>query len=143
MLVLRGAGQNAAVAGEHVHLDDGVVHEPILERRCLDAHAGMRAAERDRLELRHHARHGAMRERGVGQVDKCGHALGLDDARRRVDAQHLVEVLQIDARPLPWGAIAKEIGRFLRQPDAARRRVGQLGQQPSLFFLVTAQASLR
>ena len=133
MLVVRRAGDDAAVAGQDVHRDDRVVHEAVPKRRRLDADAGDRAAERDRLELRHDGRHRAGGERRVGQVDERRHALGFDDARARVDADDVVEVAEIDARPRTRRAVAKEIRRRLGESDgslarASRRR--DVGQQP-------------
>ena len=140
MLVVGRAAQDAVVAGEHVHLDDGVVHQPEPERRSLDADARHRAAQGDRLELRDDARHRAFGERRVRQVEERGHAFGFDDARLAVDVEHAVEVLEIDPRLRLGRAVAEEVRRRLGEAEShARRRRGKLGLQPVFFFRVGAQ----
>jgi hypothetical protein len=134
MLVVGGAADDASVARQHVQLDGGVVHEAVAERRRLDAHARDRAAGRDRLELRHHGRDVAVRERGVGERLVRHHAFRLDERSSRVDAQHLVEAGNVDARSTPRGAIAEQVRRALGQPDRHDTRASGLvhrGREPS------------
>src|SRR5204863_1598728 len=56
VLVVRPARENLTVAGQHIDLEQRFVDEPVAERRGLDADACSGAAQRDRLELRHHRR---------------------------------------------------------------------------------------
>ena len=53
---VRRRGDDLAGAGEHVHLEHRLVRQAVAERRRLDAQPGDRAAEGDRLELRHDQR---------------------------------------------------------------------------------------
>ena len=129
MLVVGGAGDDAPVAREHVHRDDRVVDEPVAKRRRLDADARDGAAERNRLQLRHDRGHRAGRERGIGEVDERGHALGLDPLRLGIHAQHAVEMREIDARRTPACAIAEEIGRPLGEPDGRAARIAGRGER--------------
>ena len=124
VLVVGRAGDDPAVAGQHVERDDRVVDETAPERRRLDAHAGDRAAQRNRLQLRHHGRHRPLRERRVDEVDVADHALGLDGARRRVDRDDLIEMGEIDRVPAPRRAVAKQVRRRLGDADAGRAAGG-------------------
>jgi hypothetical protein len=126
VLVVGRADDDATVACQHVQRNDGIVDEALAERRRLDAHAGDRAAQRDRFQLRHHGRHCALRQRRVDQVGVADHALGLDDAGRRIDPDHLVEMGEVDRVPASRRAVAKEIRRRLRNPDARPAACGPL-----------------
>ena len=118
VLVLRRASENAAIARHHVDCGDVVVHEPMAERRGLDAHAGHRAAQRDRLELRHDRGHHAVRERRVGEIDVAHHSLGFDEPGGGVDRKHVIEALEIDRGPRARLAVAEEVRCFLGESDA-------------------------
>ena len=113
------------------------------ERGRLDAYTCIRAAQRDRFELRHDLGHRAVRECRIGEVDEGRHSLGFDQTGCRIDTQNLVEMLEIDSLAFARGAIPKEVRSFLCQPEADARRGGQLGQQPGLLLFVTGQASPR
>ena len=91
----RRAVERAAIAGQHVHGRDRLVHEAVTKRRGFDADSRHRAAEGDGLELRHDRRHRPLRERRIGKIDECRHALRVDDAV--ADRDDAVEVRQVDA----------------------------------------------
>ena len=61
MLVIVGGADDAAVAGQDLHLGDGLVRHAVAQRGGLDAEPGDRAAEGYRLELGHHERHQLVR----------------------------------------------------------------------------------
>ena len=74
VLVVGGGADDAAVAGQDLHLDDRLVRHPVAQRSGLDAQPGDRPAEGDRLELRDHQRHQPVPQRRVAQVLVSGHA---------------------------------------------------------------------
>ncbi len=115
MLVVRAAGDDAAVAEQDIELERGVVHQAVAVRGRFDADAGERAAERDGLQLRHHRGHDAVHEAFAHQVLVRDHALGVDPAR--ADAQHLVELAHVEPAPRAARAVAEKIGGFLGEPD--------------------------
>jgi hypothetical protein len=133
MLVVARAGDDASIAGENIHRDNGVVHEAVAKRRRLDPDTRDGSAERDGLELRHDRGHRAGLERRVGKVDERRHALGLDQMRFDIHVQHAVEMREVDARRTPTRAIAEEVGRVLREPDRGAPRSagpGERSRQP-------------
>ena len=90
----------------------------MAERRGLDAHAGHRTAQRDRLQLRHDRGHHPVRERRVGEIDVAHHSLGFDESGGGVDRKHVIEALEIDRRPRTCLAVAEKVRRFLGESDA-------------------------
>ena len=88
MLVVRSGGDDLAGAGEHVQFDDVVEDQTAAKRRRLDAAAGGRAADRDRLELRNHQRRQTVRQRGRHQVLVGAHSADIGGEPVDVDAQH-------------------------------------------------------
>ena len=91
VLVVVGGDDDAAVAGQDLQLGDGLVRHAVAQRGGLDAEAGDRAAEGDRLELGHHQRHQLVRERGVAEVLVGGHAPDAGRPGDGIDAQHVAE----------------------------------------------------
>jgi hypothetical protein len=79
-------------------------------RRGLDADARDRAAEGNGLQLRHHCGHHALPQASRGERLVGDHALGLDPARLRIDAQDVVKGADVEATPGSAGAIAEEVG---------------------------------
>ncbi len=73
------------------------MHQTVAERRRFDSAAGGRAADRDRFELRHHARHHAFAQSGGGQHVVGRHALDADPALLGVDFENVMEVADIQA----------------------------------------------
>ncbi len=122
-----GGRDHAAVAGEDLHLGHRLVRHSAAQRAGLDAQAGDRAAERDRLQLRHDQRHQAVPQGGVGEVLVGRHAADDRRARRRVDAQHAPERRHVEAGRGAAAAEPEQVRRPLGQPDRAagrNRRVG-------------------
>ena len=111
-----------AGAGEDVHLEDRLVGQPVAERRRLDAQPGDRAAEGDRLQLRHDEGHQAVGQGRVDQVLVGRHPLDVGGAGLRVDRDDLVQPRDVEpgagrVRPGP-----EEVGGALGQPDRLARR---------------------
>ena len=95
-----------------------------------------RAAERDRLQLRHHRRHRARARASRRRASTYGdHAFGLDDAGGRIDADDLVEMREIDrAAPLARARSRNRFDVVLASPIAAPPRApaaGELGDELS------------
>ena len=132
VLVVRGGRHHLAVAGQDLHGQDRLMRHAQAQRGGLDAQAGDRAAQGDRLQLGHHERHQAVRQRRVRQVLVGGHAAHHRGAGRRVDVQHPAERGDVQlSGPGPRRLIAEpeQVGGALGQPDlrAGRdRRVGPL-----------------
>jgi len=92
--------------------------------------------ERDRLELRHDARHHAMRERCVREGGIGRHRLGVHPAGGRVDLQDVVQAAHIEPPSRRDVAVAEQVGSALVEPQrtavprpaqAAREVVATLG----------------
>ena len=129
VLVVVGGDDNAAVAGEDLHLGDGLVRHAVAQRGGLDAQAGDRAAEGDRLELRYHHRHQLVREGRVAEILVGGHAADAGRPGDRIDAQHVAERGDVEpGRCIRFGVTEPEqVGRVLGQPYRRawrQRRVG-------------------
>ncbi len=86
-----GRRDDLAGSGEDVHLEHRLVRHPVAEGGRLDAQAGDRTSERDRLQLRDDERsepEGQRRGHEVlvgahpGDVGRPGHRVDLDDARQ-------------------------------------------------------------
>ncbi len=117
VLVVRAASQHMPVPDQHIELEQRFVDESVPERRCLDAHACGGAAQRDRLELRHHRRQRAMSQRCGNQVFVRGHAFGLDPALTGVDRDDMIEPAQIEPPPGRAIGVAEQVRRVLAQPE--------------------------
>ena len=127
----RPASDDAAIRQRDVHFLHRLVDQAVAEGRGLDADAGHRAANGDGLELRHHARHHAVGQRGVDQGVVGNHPLDVRPAFFRVYFKHIHQA--------PGGkaaargrAIAQQIGERLVQPPfrsavgaGSRQRVGE------------------
>ena len=85
VLVVGAGGDDLAPGQQHLELEQRVVHEAVAERGRLDAHAGGRAADRDRLQLRHDGGHRAGGERRVDERLVGREPLDVDPAERGVD----------------------------------------------------------
>ncbi len=127
MLVVVGGDDHAAVAGEDLQCGDGLVWHAVAQRGGFDAEASDRAAEGDRLELRHNQRHKLVRERGVAEVLVGGHAPDAGCPGHRIDAQHVAERGDVELGRCARCGIAKpeQVGRALGQPN---RRIGRQGR---------------
>ena len=117
VLAVRTCGDDLAVAGEDVHLDHGLVRQPVAERRRLDAEAGYCAPERDGPQLGNDQRHQAVRQRRIDQVLVGAHALDVGAARVGVDSDHAVEPGDVEAGDRLSGAGAEQIRGLLCQPN--------------------------
>ena len=127
VLVVLGGDEHAAVAGEELHLGHRLMRQPVPDRGRLDAQAGNRPAQGNRLELRHDQRHQAVRQRGVAQVlIRCHPAHdGRPGRGVHVDNPGESRHVQADTLALPCRvAEPEEVRRRLRQPDrdAGRHR---------------------
>ena len=120
-MLARRAGHKAAVAGEDLHLFDGLVHEAESERRRFDADAAYRAANGDGLELGHYGGQQAVRQRAVGEGLVRGHALDVGGQAVAVDAQDVMEIAHIDTAFITLIAMAEEVRRRFGKAD---RRAG-------------------
>ncbi len=131
VLVVRRAADDLPVGSQHLERMHRIVDESMPERRRLDSDAGDGAAEGDRLELRHDRRHGALRERRVGESLVGNHSLGLDDAGTGVDPDDVGEAREVDPGRAPRRAIAKEVRCPLREARRGRATGSrELGAQP-------------
>jgi len=117
MLVVGGAGDDAAVAEQDFDLEHAVVHQAVAMRGRLDADAGDRAAEGDGLQLRHHRRHHAVREAFRYQRLVGDHTFGRHMAF--LDQENFIEVANVEPAARRAGAVAEQIRGVLRQPDRA------------------------
>jgi hypothetical protein len=108
----------------------------VPERRRLDAEAGHRAAQGDRLELRYYQRHEPVRQRGVAEILIGGHAAHNGGLGGHVDVDHVRERGHVEADSVGGGsrlgrvAEAEQVGRRLGQAhrDARRHRGVRVAQ---------------
>jgi hypothetical protein len=122
-----GHVQELARAGEDVHVEHRLVGRAVAEAAALDAEPDHRAAERDRLELRHDERHQSVGERRVDELLVRRHAEHVGGARHRVDLEDAGEHRDVEAALRRVGAGAEQVARRLAQ---AHRCVG--GQRRQL-----------
>ena len=132
VLVVRGGRHHLAVAGQDLHGQDGLVRHAEAQRGGLDAQAGDRAPQGDRLQLGHHERHQSVPQRRVRQVLIGGHAAHHGGAGLRVHVQHPAERGDVQLGDPGAGRLIAEpeqVGGALGQPHLRpgwHRRVGLL-----------------
>ena len=99
------------------------------QRGGLDPQAGDGAAQGDGLQLGHHERHQAVRQRGVRQVLVGGHAAHHGGAGRRIDVQHPAERGDVQLTSLGLRRLIAEpeqVGGALGQPHLRTGRDGSI-----------------
>ena len=128
VLVVGGGADDAAVAGQDLHLDDRLVRHPVAQRSGLDAQPGDRPAEGDRLELRDHQRHQPVPQRRVAQVLVGGHAADPGGAAGRVDFQHVTE--GGDVQPARSRGARRGLRDAVAEPEEVRGALGQADGSP-------------
>jgi len=106
-----------AIAGQHLQLEHRLVGEAVAKGRGLDAQAGDRATERDRLQLRDDERHEAVLERHVDQLLVRRHRLHVRRACVRVERQHPLKTPDVQPAPARVSPGAEKVGGRLRQPN--------------------------
>ena len=125
VLVVARADDDAAVAGQHFQRDGRVVHQSVPERGRLDPDAGHRAADGDRLQLRHDAGHRPMRERRRRRARRRSSSLRLSTVcGGGVESDDAIEMLEVDSRRRAPGAVAKQVRRRFGETDPRRRAAG-------------------
>jgi len=96
MFVIRGAGDDAAVAEQDVGLDQPVVHEAMTEAGGLDADADDGAGNGNMLEFGRHRGQETLRQRVGNELFVGYQTLGFDRGRLGVEVEHVVELGQRD-----------------------------------------------
>ena len=129
MFVGRRRGQDLAVAGEDVDLENRLMGQAGAEGRALDAESGDRAAEGDRLELWDDQRCEAVRQSGRDEVLVGAHAGDVGGARLGIHRDDPVESGDVQSRMRIGGALTKEVGRLLRKTHGCLRRDGTIAGQ--------------
>jgi hypothetical protein len=126
LLVVRRTDDKLAVRQQHFDLQQRVVHEPVPERRRLDADARGRAPDRDRLQLRHHGRHAPLQQGRRDEILVRRAAFGVHPAGVGIVPQYVMQRSQVDPVARRGPAIAKQVRGRLRQRERAGRRLFQL-----------------
>jgi hypothetical protein len=111
----RRADHHLAVALHDLVGEAVVVEAAVAVRHRLDRAAGHRAAQRDALELGHHRRDQAQRQRGAQEIGEGDARLGGAGPRLPIDLEHLVEVAEVDplAREPAVAGQRNEVGHAL------------------------------
>lgn len=110
VFIVFGGDDDRAVRQEDVYFQDRFVHKAISERGGLDTHSSQGSADGDRLELGNDGRHQLERQRVTNQVLVRRHTFDFGNTLVRINANHLIEMAQIQLMPRLWDSLPEQIG---------------------------------